>query len=84
MVVFIRDLDITNNDDLDDFGTIASVSADAYTVNPSISPSLASALSPAVTDYGSPAVTDYGSPTPPTTPGPGAARLHAHAHARRL
>ena len=76
MVVFIRDLDITNDDDLDDFGTIASVSADAYTVNPSISPSLASALSPAVTDYGS--------PTPPTTPGPGAARLHAHAHARRL
>lgn len=45
MVVFIRDLDITNDDDLGDFGTIASVSADAYTVNPSISLSLASALS---------------------------------------
>jgi len=35
-------------------------------------PSLASALSPAVTDYRS--------PTSPTTPGPGAARLRAHAH----
>jgi len=36
-------------------------------------PSLASALSPAVTDYRS--------PTSPTTHGPGAARLRAHAHA---
>lgn len=76
MVVFIRDLDINNDDDLDDFGTSASASADAYTVNPRVFPSLASALSHAVTDYQS--------PTPPTTPGPVVARLRAHPHVRPI
>jgi len=72
----MRDLDINNDDDLDDFGTSASASADAYTVNPRIFPSLASALSHAVTDYQS--------PTPPTTPGPVVARLRAHPHVRPI